>query len=364
MATTTHYGLVKPDETKDVNEEFFQLQQTLDTLDTILHGLDMDVGGKAPASHTHEMGDILGLINALNAKMSSSVTFKLDSLTDVDGADAAPNGYVLYKTAGGWVPVSAATAMGNHNHTTAQVNGLDAALAAKLDDSQLDVDASLTANSDAKISSQKAVKSYVDGLINTLKGGVSATFDTLKELADNFANYLPLSGGTVSGNVRATTFTARSNSGSLNTNVLLEKSDGTQTGGLIYSISDDKVHVRGVTDAGVTQSYIALGRASASFEFNGARVATEDNVGNVIGASVIQGAVGAIQMLAHGAANTALVYGTNYAGSALRLCSLHADASGVYPGISATAPSGTWKSLGTIAANASRQSISLFLRIA
>lgn len=39
------------------------------------------------------------------------------------------------------------------------------ALAAKLDDSQLDTDGTLSANSDTRIASQKAVKTYADGLI-------------------------------------------------------------------------------------------------------------------------------------------------------------------------------------------------------
>ncbi|MBB4066280.1 hypothetical protein [Gellertiella hungarica] len=176
MATTMHYGLVKPSTEKYVDEEFYQLQDTLDTLDTILHGLDLEIDEKAPVSHGHSLADIIGLIDALNGKMSASMTFKLDSLTDVDGADAAPNGYILVKTAAGWVPASAATAMGNHNHTTAQVNGLDAALDAKLDDSQLDTDAAMTANSDAKIASQKAVRAALSVKQNIADRGLLSGF--------------------------------------------------------------------------------------------------------------------------------------------------------------------------------------------
>lgn len=200
MATTAHYGLVKPDSSKDVDEEFFQLQDTLDTLDALLHDHEMAIGARAPLAHDHAMEDILGLIAALNGKMNASMTFKLDSLTDVDGADAAPIGYILVKTPTGWLPLSAATALGNHNHSTAQVNGLDAALLAKLNATAVDTSAALGTD-DAKVPSQKAVKTYVDGLFTAIRNGVSASFDTLKELADNFASYLPLIGGTLTGDL-------------------------------------------------------------------------------------------------------------------------------------------------------------------
>jgi hypothetical protein len=49
--------------------------------------------------------------------------------------------------------------------TSADVSGLDALLAAKLDDSQLDTDATLTANSDSSVPSQKAIKAYTDARI-------------------------------------------------------------------------------------------------------------------------------------------------------------------------------------------------------
>lgn len=50
----------------------------------------------------------------------------------------------------------------SHAHAISDVTGLQAALDAKLDDSQLDTDTALTADSDTKIATQKAVKAYVD----------------------------------------------------------------------------------------------------------------------------------------------------------------------------------------------------------
>jgi len=82
-----------------------------------------------------------------------------------------------------------------------------AALAALRDDlgSRMDTDPTLAANSDSKIASQKAVKSYFDSTlaaaIDAIKGGVSTAFDTLKELADAVATKFDKVGGTLTGNL-------------------------------------------------------------------------------------------------------------------------------------------------------------------
>ncbi len=54
------------------------------------------------------------------------------------------------------------TSWGDIDGTLSTQPDLQAALDAKLDDSQLDTDTTLAANSDAKIATQKAVKAYVD----------------------------------------------------------------------------------------------------------------------------------------------------------------------------------------------------------
>jgi hypothetical protein len=137
MTTTTHFNLPKPDDAADVDEEFIRLQGTLDLLDSILKTLQDLVDGKAAASHTHSIAQITDLATQLAAKMPASQTFKLDDLTDVDGADAAANGYVLVKSALGWLPSSPIAALGAHGHTIAEITGLVAALAAKADASAL-----------------------------------------------------------------------------------------------------------------------------------------------------------------------------------------------------------------------------------
>lgn len=47
----------------------------------------------------------------------------------------------------------------------------------------LDTDGTLAGNSDTKLATQKAVKTYADGLITAIKNGVSSAYDTLAEIA-------------------------------------------------------------------------------------------------------------------------------------------------------------------------------------
>ncbi|WP_145960255.1 hypothetical protein [Rhizobium leguminosarum] len=74
------------------------------------------------------MGQITGLAAALAQKMDASTIFTLDSLDDVDGADAAALNYVLVKSATGWRPSSASAALGLHQHAMSDIVGLMTAL--------------------------------------------------------------------------------------------------------------------------------------------------------------------------------------------------------------------------------------------
>lgn len=67
-------------------------------------------------------------------------------------------------------------------------DALDELEAEKLATSVVDTDGTLTANSDAKVASQKAVKTFVNAAISGVLGGVSAAFDTLAEIAAELAN--------------------------------------------------------------------------------------------------------------------------------------------------------------------------------
>lgn len=212
MTITAHYNLAKPDPAKNIDEEFLQLQQTLDQIDTALHDHGQSIAGKADEDHGHPISAVTGLPEALALKMPASQTFSLDSLTDVDGAAAASTGYLLVKTPTGWVPAAPGAALGDHEHPISKIIDLQAALDskantstmataldAKLDDSQLDTDGTFSANSATRIPSQSAVKTYVDAALNALRNGVATSFDTLAELATNFGNYLPLTGGAMTG---------------------------------------------------------------------------------------------------------------------------------------------------------------------
>lgn len=77
-------------------------------------------------------------------------------------------------TTGAWIQRTVAQTKTLLAYTYTEITGLVAALNAKLDDSQLDTDGTLAANSDAKIASQKAAKTYADTKIPLAqKGAVS-----------------------------------------------------------------------------------------------------------------------------------------------------------------------------------------------
>ncbi len=129
MANTAHLNLPKPDPAHDVDEEFIQLQSTLDLLDLIIWTLQGVVAGKATNGHEHVIDDIQGLVTALAAKMNADKTFSLDDLDDVSGAAGAAANYILVKNAlGQWVPSSAIAALGIHEHAIGEILGLSSAL--------------------------------------------------------------------------------------------------------------------------------------------------------------------------------------------------------------------------------------------
>lgn len=129
MAVTENFGWPLPDETATVKEEVERLRdQTLPAIDADVHALGVEVSGKADDDHSHAIGDVTGLTTALDGKMPASTTFAVGDLTDVVGADAAPDGYVLVKVGDEWVAQAAAAAIGDHDHTMDQVVGLEDAI--------------------------------------------------------------------------------------------------------------------------------------------------------------------------------------------------------------------------------------------
>jgi len=134
MADTTEHLLIpKPNRarvpSRNIDEQFDELALALDMVDAFIHALRQAVELMAPANHDQAMETITGLVDALNAKMPADRQFKLDDLTDVDGATAAPVNYVLVKSSGGlFVPSTALAALGVHPHLISEVTGLVAAL--------------------------------------------------------------------------------------------------------------------------------------------------------------------------------------------------------------------------------------------
>ncbi|MFP9138694.1 hypothetical protein ACLI1C_16060 [Devosia sp. XGJD_8] len=132
MANTVNRLYPLPDETKNVRQEIENLQQqVLPMLDNDIHALFLAIADLAPAVHGHGIDEITGLTEALAGKMPAGTTFSLADLTDTDGVDEAPDGYVMVKSGVLWVAQAALAALGPHGHTIEQVSGLGAALDAK-----------------------------------------------------------------------------------------------------------------------------------------------------------------------------------------------------------------------------------------
>ncbi|WP_421983342.1 hypothetical protein [Roseibium sp.] len=147
-----------PDEENLTNAEFVRLRDALILVDASLGQVITDVAGKAASAHNHQVADIDGLraeLDQLNTDIQAVGTISLNDLEDVN-ASSGQSGMVLLNVAGTWqaAVLSAAnvshgagsvegkftsldTALAgkagtSHSHTIAQVNGLEAALQAKL----------------------------------------------------------------------------------------------------------------------------------------------------------------------------------------------------------------------------------------
>ncbi|GEM_PF-2402618 len=129
MAVTEHLGLELPDEAKNIDEEFYNLQLlVLPKIDQAIHLLSEALALKAQADHDHGIDDIEELRTVLDGKMSSGVRFALAGLSDVEGVVEAPNGYILVKVGEKMIAQAALSALGDHEHPIAKVLGLEEAL--------------------------------------------------------------------------------------------------------------------------------------------------------------------------------------------------------------------------------------------
>ncbi len=131
MADTLNRDYPRPDPSRTIAEEFPVSDQALVAIDEDVHALFQAILGLALAEHTHALANITGLLDALAGKADTGHDHSLDDLSDVSGAAAAANGYVLVKSGSGWIPGSPASVIGSHEHAITDVQNLAAALAAK-----------------------------------------------------------------------------------------------------------------------------------------------------------------------------------------------------------------------------------------
>lgn len=210
---------------------------------------------------------------------------------------------------------------------------------------------------------------YTTAASNTDLGGISilgnapvSNFDgALREMMKQLkAGVLSLSGGTVTGTL------AVKNTGSTDTIINFQDSTGARRMSLTWFRVNGSIAVTNYASDGTTVvNSLAFPGTTGDASYNADTMTTSGNLMAQYGAQISAGGVGAIQLLAHGTANTVLTYGGTYAGSALRLCSLYGTSgSAATLGISGTAPSGTWRCLGSLAAIAGNQGVSLFVRVA
>lgn len=126
-SNTLNFNIPFPDAENTIDEEMRRLQVAWNMADTILKALTDLIEAKAPVSHGHSIDQISGLATALANKMAANKTFKLSELSDVLGMADAPQGYVPVKNGDGKVFFqSAAAAIGNHQHSTGDIQGLSA----------------------------------------------------------------------------------------------------------------------------------------------------------------------------------------------------------------------------------------------
>lgn len=137
MAKTTNFELPIPDDDEAAEEKGYEailaVRNALIAIDDLLASFATSLAGKVGSDASWEISAIEGLAGALAEKMSSSATFALDDLSNLEGVADAVAGYVLAKQSNGkWGPASAQSVIGSHQHTIESIQDLSAALAALL----------------------------------------------------------------------------------------------------------------------------------------------------------------------------------------------------------------------------------------
>ncbi|UNE55253.1 Bgr_08870 family protein [Bartonella machadoae] len=127
MTKTKKLAMELPKEGRFISSEFPILRENLTKLDQAIMEVEEKLDDKAPAKHTHSIGDVTNLEAALKGKMAADKTFTLTDLGDIEGAKDAANNYVLYKASNNHFTFgSAVSLLGAHQHKIEDIVGLDA----------------------------------------------------------------------------------------------------------------------------------------------------------------------------------------------------------------------------------------------
>ncbi len=131
MANTQNQNYPLPAAGELLSDDINKLIAAFNAIDVDISQMVAGLEGKATTGHNHTIADITSLQDALNGLASADHAHPLNDLTDVD-TSAAALGYIIVLTANGWVAQSPVAALGEHQHTIAQVTNLTDALGAKL----------------------------------------------------------------------------------------------------------------------------------------------------------------------------------------------------------------------------------------
>ncbi|UNE54395.1 Bgr_08870 family protein [Bartonella machadoae] len=127
MTKTKKLAMELPKEGRFISSEFPILRENLTKLDQAIMEVEEKLDEKAPAKHTHSIGDVADLETALKGKMAADKTFTFADLGDIEGAKDAANNYVLYKASNNHFTFgSAVSLLGAHQHKIEDIVGLDA----------------------------------------------------------------------------------------------------------------------------------------------------------------------------------------------------------------------------------------------
>ena len=204
MANTVNRAYPRPDTGRTIADEFPVSDQALVMIDADIAELIAALIGKADAAHGHAIEDIAGLATALDGKAGSGHAHALDDLTDVSGASGAADGYILVKTSVGWVPSSPAAALGNHEHSVAQIQGLQGALDAKITTAMIAAASQKTTPVDADMIgylNSEDGNALVRATWANFKSSIKTYFDTLYQSAGSasyqIGQYVTVAGNTL-----------------------------------------------------------------------------------------------------------------------------------------------------------------------